>query len=127
MRSVRSFRLMLMALLAVSLLVTRIGGMHLHLCLDGGEAPVAMHAADGGIHHGDEQAVPSHNDRDVDLADASFGKIGSDDAGGALLWAYVAFVFIRTPRSSRRVPVHSVATPKNSQYFLVPPLRGPPL
>src|SRR3954468_11491263 len=58
-------------LLCLTLLVTRIGGTHLHLCFDGLEPPVAMHLLDFDSHGASEA---SHNDRNVELPGATLAK-----------------------------------------------------
>lgn len=67
----------LMWVLCLAFLATRLGGAHLHLCLDGLEAPATVHVEDHtGQHHG-EEAGPTHNDLDVPIAtDALVKKSG---------------------------------------------------
>jgi hypothetical protein len=56
---------LLIALLCGVLLLTRLGGTHLHLCFDGSEPPISLHVADAGDHHPGESAP--HADQDVAL------------------------------------------------------------
>lgn len=61
----QSFRVSLL-FPCLALLCPRLGGAHLHLCLDGQAAPVSVHACEPGhsdAHHDD----PAHSDQDVSL------------------------------------------------------------
>ncbi|HEY4366987.1 MAG TPA: hypothetical protein VGN07_07095 [Steroidobacteraceae bacterium] len=113
-------------ILAIALLAVRMGGEHLHLCLDGGEAAAAVHVFDVS-EHSDSLDSGAHNDRNLDLSGTALLK--KVDAGGALipLLGLLVFlfllprvkIFLSRPQASA-VPLAPVA------YF-IPPLRGPPL
>src|SRR5690349_12896603 len=71
----------LLWLLAIALLLVRVGEAHLHLCLDGQQQqPVAMHVEDAPTHSGLEASADGHNDVDVDLSVSPWvKKIGVDE------------------------------------------------
>lgn len=113
------------ALLCVSVLFVRAGGMHLHMCLDGQEAPTQVHWADSGMHNDVEHATESHDDRDIDLSEgvAKTSK-GTADFSLAVLVAAILLTLLAVPRQAppqlQRIFVPEVPR------FLRPPLRGPP-
>lgn len=106
----------------------RVGGLHVHMCLDGSEPPMSLHVADSGVHHLDEVTVGEpHEDRDLALASDLVVKKPFGDLDLSLLAAFgvlLLFLLVR-PRellsfSPLLVPVRSART------RLRPPLRGPP-
>ena len=112
--------LMLMCVLAVSL---RVSGAHLHLCLDGGEPPAALHLqSEGDSHH----AEGAHNDIDVSLAGQPLFKNGGLDLDPLVVIAFVhglvALPVYGVAPSWRQL--NAIVIP--SSPFLRPPLRGPP-
>jgi hypothetical protein len=113
--------LMLMCVLAVGL---RVSGAHVHLCLDGGEAPSALHLQpEGDLHH----AEGTHNDIDVSLAGHPLFKKGGAGLDPLFIIAFVHGLV--APPMERIAPSWRqlnapVALPSP---FLRPPLRGPPL
>ena len=110
-------------LLAVTLLVTRIAGNHLHLCFDGNEPPVSFHASDSEEHH---EADTSHNDQDVELPSATFAKASPYMFDAVLLFAALVCLGL-LPRSQRApfIPLR-LRLAYASIRLLRPPLRGPP-
>jgi hypothetical protein len=114
-----------LTLLCAALLASRIAGTHLHLCLDGGEAPVALHVADGGEHHAEESGTP-HADRDVMLGGDYLSKKGglADPGLLALCLALLLFLLprLRTPLPGYFAP----ARPRAARTNGLPPPRGPP-
>jgi hypothetical protein len=114
----------LILLLSVTLLVTRIAGMHLHLCFDGMEPPVSLHLLDVDPHATDEQA---HDDRNVELPGATVAKASSWLVDALFLVA--AFSCLLLLSDSRRQPlsVFPLAPFLESTRLLRPPLRGPPV
>lgn len=130
----------LLALLCLSLLAR--GGIHLHLCLDGGAAPLTVHvsAADTDHHflapphlptathardsHGDAQ--PAHQDVEVALPGELLlkpAKVGLDltlFAGAVLL---ILLYLVQRPLLA---PYLLPLLPSRYRR-LRPPLRGPPL
>ena len=125
MKVFRNHTAALVGLLCGTLLLTRIGSDHLHFCLDGQEPPVAVHGADGGLHHVDSEAGQPLNDRDVDLMKV----IGEKKQTQASLFALISASsgFERLPR----VVVRWTPTPDLGRFLspsrhLHPPQRGPP-
>lgn len=119
------WRTLFIALLCVSVLFVRGGGMHLHLCFDGQEAPAEVHWADTGIHDDAEHASESHDDRDVGFGEgmAKTAKTAVDYSLAILAAAFLLSLIL-VPSAA---PLHSRRTlvPTAPRYFL-PPLRGPP-
>ena len=124
-RSPHKLRLVI-ALLCVALVAMRIGGVHLHLCLDGGEPPIALHMSDAGLHHADEPGT-AHADHEVALgADAlvkkPFGGLELPMVG----FTFALLLFVLT---HARDPLPEFFTPLRlspARAHLRPPLRGPP-
>ena len=113
------------AFLCAMLLVMRLGGAHLHLCLDGSEPPISLHVADSGEHHPDETAAP-HADQDVAIgADVLAKKSGGGFDLAALAFA-VAFLLFLTFRAPGIRPEALTLPLRSARTRLRPPLRGPP-
>jgi hypothetical protein len=114
-------------LLAVAVLVVRVGDAHLHFCADGQEQPIALHVADApGQHHSDEEQS-AHHDRDLDISGPTlFKKVGSvDDVAAAPLVTFALVLLL--PVLTRIEPIARAALPPSIPVFaLRPPLRGPP-
>lgn len=116
-------RRVLLALLCVSVISTRVEAAHLHLCLDGKEAPATVRTSPDPIRDAGSQAP--HNDRDVALASDLIGKQSKDTSKQPVAlptgrMPTVAFTAsIAAPAApTPRVPALSLVTP--------PPIRGPP-
>jgi hypothetical protein len=116
------------ALLCVAMVALRVGGFHVHMCLDGSEPPLSLHAADSGVHHLDEPvASETHVDRDLAIASDLVVKKPSGDFGLSLLAAFSAlllFLLVR-PRELLAFPPLP-ALVRSARTRLRPPLRGPP-
>jgi hypothetical protein len=115
----------LVLLICGTLLLTRIGGDHLHLCLDGQEPAVELHGEDGGLHHLGAQAGQSHDDRDIDLQTGTTLKSKGDPLSALL--PVLSVLEVLTPN----ILVRWVSAPRAAAAFaslrhLRPPLRGPP-
>jgi hypothetical protein len=113
-------------LLAIAVLVVRVGDAHLHFCADGQEQRMALHVSDtAGQHHGDE-ARSGHNDRDVDVSPPAFvKKVGGPDE--LHLAPVLAFVLLVLPVVRRLEPAPArVSNVFKPVFLLRPPLRGPP-
>ena len=111
-------------LLCLALLGARLGGAHLHLCLDGQEALVSAHASEPGhddAHHGD----PAHSDVDVSLVSDALtplAKLFVDlPTLLAVLWLVLGARALRVTAPSTRLPGRA-----SQARFHHPPLRGPP-
>lgn len=117
-------RIVLFALLVAVVLVPRLGGPHLHLCLDGSAPLIALHVAGaeaGDLHH---ESGDGHEDQTVDVNSPVLGKVWPPGLDGALILVLVLFlgalpgVLQLQPSAAGHVPVPPL--------FLRPPLRGPP-
>ena len=117
----------LVLLLCGILLLLRVGGVHLHLCFDGQEAPATLHLVDGAPEHAESGAAGEHRDDNIDDGSSSVAKNSAADFDipVVLLAAFVLWVVLPVLRISRargtRLPAFRVPT------FLRPPLRGPPV
>jgi hypothetical protein len=121
---------LVLASLFILVVLMRMGGAHLHYCLDGTEAPVSLHMdSDGGVHHslGVESQV-SHSDIDVSITeDVPVKKSTLAFDLLALLFAlpFLAQYFVQ---QRRIVPsLEDALIPVNPRSYGIPPLRGPPL
>ena len=116
---------MIVVLLAV--LVTRLAGVHLHLCFDGQEPPATVHAgehADPSEHLFDEQ----HSDKDVDvLGTMLFKKAGGSIDLPVLLAACIVLLFLLQPARGQWPFAAFYRFFALQPVRLRPPLRGPPL
>ena len=69
--SIRAF----ITLLCIMILVMRVGGAHLHLCMDGSEPPVSVHvSADAGLERGSTGMDQVHHDQYVSLTGEVLAK-----------------------------------------------------
>lgn len=123
------FRASAILLLCIALLVVRGTGlgMHVHLCFDGSEPPVALHVAADAVDHQHPGIGPLHEDVDVSLVGDMLGKIVKATLNlPVLLLACVLLLFSRTTapmlqRAGFAVPI------RPSARHIRPPLRAPPL
>jgi hypothetical protein len=118
----------LLWLLAIALLLVRVGEAHLHLCLDGQQQqPVAMHVEDAPTHSGLEVSSGGHNDVDVDLSVSPWvKKIGVDELP-ILVFASVLLALLLPISQATSRPAQSLVPNLAAAFSLRPPLRGPPL
>ncbi len=100
--------------------------MHLHLCFDGGEAPLSLHALDDLVHHEGDTSSVLHDDADLTVIEDTLAKsrIWNDDLSIAVL--VVALLWIRLNLSQRFEFVSSTSAAYVVNPFLIPPARGPP-
>lgn len=117
----------LIALLCLAL-VARVGGAHLHLCLDGSEPPVSLHLSDSGVHHADESSSATHTDQDIAVGAEALVKKSSGDLDLPAL-AFVLALLLFFVALSRDVLPAFLSPPRLSpaRVRLRPPLRGPPV
>ncbi|MFC4312549.1 hypothetical protein ACFPN2_25930 [Steroidobacter flavus] len=117
----------LLWLLAIALLLVRVGEAHLHLCLDGQQQQaVAMHVEDAPTHSGAEASDGGHNDVDVDLSVAPWvKKIGVDEMP-VIVFASILLALLLPITQSTSRPAQFVLPYLASVFSLRPPLRGPP-
>lgn len=117
----------LLWLLAIALLLVRVGDAHLHLCLDGQQHRVAMHVQDAPTHQGSEASVDGHNDVDIDLSVSPWvKKVGLDEMPIIVFAAVLLSLFLPVLLSTVR-PYQLLTPAVQSVFGLRPPLRGPPL
>ncbi len=117
-------RLALFAALCAVVLLPRLGGPHLHLCLDGSAPPVSFHISDSvgtELHSGTDV---SHQDQTVDVSNPVLGKVWPPGLDGALL--LIVAVLLAISQQALLHPVVRTIPVPGSPRFLRPPLRGPP-
>jgi hypothetical protein len=102
----------------------RLVDAHLHLCLDGQEAPVTVHTADGSVHNDSHHVEQDHDDRDVDVLDAIFVKKAGSDVEPFVI--VIAAVTALEPQRFASITVPPHPPPYRPLLHLRPPLRGPP-
>lgn len=122
------FQRWLVAMLCIMLLSARVGGAHLHLCLDGQESPVSVHAVDDGLDHHQPSASAPHHDQDISLAADALAKSTKlkVELPPMLLAVLLSLLLLVShtvaPILRRRFKLTTTAVTD-----LLPPLRGPPL
>ena len=104
----------------------RLADAHLHVCLDGQEAPVTVHTAEGSGHaESHHHQADHHQDRDIAPFDAALLKAGVDTDLFPIVAAF--FIVPRTPRLLGYTADPLSLPPLRPPSQLRPPLRGPPL
>lgn len=102
----------------------RLGDAHLHVCLDGQEAPVTIHTSDGSIHHDTYHDDEQHQDLDIQSLDTALLKAGLDTDAFVLAIAFALVDLIQQPVLTIR---EALTLPSLKPLaHLRPPLRGPP-
>lgn len=122
-RSARSW----IALLALASFAVPALGAHLHLCLDGSEAPTSVHVAEvGGLHSQAEDSA--HHDVDVGLDREALAKKGGATLDALKVLPTAPLLFVRPLAVaidlSRTTPSPIV---RSVHYRIAPPPRGPPV
>jgi hypothetical protein len=117
-------RLALFAALCAVVLLPRLGGPHLHLCLDGSAPPVAFHVSDSVANELHSGTNDSHQDQTVDVSSPVLGKVWPPGLDGALF--LIVAVLLVISRQPFLLPVLRTIPVPRSPLFLRPPLRGPP-
>lgn len=120
-----------LVLLAIALLLVRVGEAHLHLCLDGLDRAAVMHVDDAPTHDGALTAIDGHNDLDVDLSVLPWIKNAATDdlslAAPGLFALEALLLALLVPVLKTAVPPTRFLLPALSPArSLRPPLRGPP-
>lgn len=118
-------RAFLLTLMCIALLCARVGGPHLHLSLDGGEAPTHVHIELQTGHHAEHHGN-MHENLDISLIGEALAKPGKLllDLPVLLFAAFWLSLLITASR-----PILTATPPRlspSSTSFLRPPLRGPP-
>ena len=119
------YRIWILALFSAALLVPRLGGTHLHLCLDGSAPPISLHVAAGGSSDDEHLGVAgSHEDQTVDVSSPVIGKVSPPGLDGLLMLALV-LVFVLF-RQVLLLPVARALVLPLPPAYVRPPHRGPP-
>lgn len=121
-----SYRLLLTLFLCIAILVVRVGGAHLHLCLDGQEQTSALHVGSDNLVHDQIESGPAHQDYDVDLISNPLGKLAKVDFSLIALLLAVTLLLL-SGRRNEPVPRLPVLLSFHSPARLRPPTCGPPL
>jgi hypothetical protein len=116
-------------LLCITILVMRVGGAHLHLCMDGTEAPVSVHlSADAGLDNASIGVGKAHHDQDVSLSGEVLAK-KMDTAlqlpallAGLIVLFFVPLLVVTVVSRDRTSLLHPIPI-----FRIRPPLRGPPV
>jgi hypothetical protein len=112
--------------LILAVLVTRLSGVHLHLCFDGQEPPATIHTIDDAAHDELHHVEQDHTDKDVDVLDAALTK-SKGPVDLPVLFAACLLLLMLVHPAGRHWPLaasYRVFTPL--LFALRPPLRGPP-
>lgn len=114
-------------ILIFAVLITRLGGVHLHLCFDGQEPPASIHVMDDPAHNDAHHIQEQHTDQDVEVFDAVLTKSkGAVDL--PMLFAACLLLLVLMRPTGRQWPpdaFHRIFPPQS--FALRPPSRGPPL
>lgn len=119
------FKRLCVGLLCVAVLAMRMGGAHLHLCLDGTVPQATVQVADTGSPPGGLHKL--HHDVDISLVGEGFAKKSFDSAPDlpVLVAAVLVLFILRDP--TRLLIRREWSFPVRSNPFLrLPPARGPP-
>lgn len=133
-------RVVLIGLACTALLLVQAAGAHLHLCLDGTQAPLSVHAAvDAGHHadadHGTHDGHGAHGgpgthdgqeDLDLKLADTALTKAGKSAPDLPLL-AVLCVLALAVLAPARPLPRRCRVRPIRHRADWRPPLRAPPV
>lgn len=119
------FKRLCVGLLCVAVFAMRMGGAHLHLCLDGRVPQATVQVADTGSPPGGLHKL--HHDVDISLVGEGFAKKSFDSAPDlpVLVAAVLVLFILRDP--TRLLIRREWSFPVRSNPFLrLPPARGPP-
>lgn len=107
--------------------MTRMSGEHLHLCFDGADPPVSVHADGSAFDVLDEQGGHCPADVKVSLsADALVKKsVAALDVSSALATAFI-LVLVADIRAPKLFRSRTSSLLPSAAFFLRPPSRGPP-
>jgi hypothetical protein len=113
--------------LCLAVFALRVGGLHVHMCLDGSEPPVSFHVEDSGVHHLDEAEGGPHEDRDMALvSDVVLKKpFGDFDLTLLTVLSAVLLFLLARPRETFDFPTLP-ARFRSARSRLRPPPRAPP-
>lgn len=122
----RTLRVLLLALLCIVTLDARSLGARVHLCLDGGQAPVTMHLSAGDVHPSAAGMLAPHQDFDLSLIGQAFGKIGKLLLDPPVLIGIACLLWALDRAFRHESPGDRALVRGSSPRFTRPPLRGPP-
>ena len=77
------------ALFCAAVLLPRLGGLHVHLCLDGAAPAVYAHISDAAS---SQLADADHEDPSIDMSSPATGKLSSQGLGVLLVFAVLLLV-----------------------------------
>jgi hypothetical protein len=123
MRFLLNARQWLLTLLCVTLVVARVDGAHLHLCLDGQEQSTSVRVAPD-VPAPDGAKAP-HNDVDLALGADALTKTSKGELKQAAA-PPPAFPTFTPPAVSSAAPAAAIAASSSTPSLVLPPLRGPP-
>ena len=118
---------MLWLLICVAVLVMRVAGVHVHMCLDGQEPPQSLHWGDAGVHDDEDHASGSHADFEIDLLDEALAKNLPPDLDLPALLVAALVLLSPVLKSLAQKPSPSTIHPPSVSHFFRPLLRAPPL
>lgn len=117
-----------LSIVLLAVLVTRLGGVHLHLCFDGNEAPATLHAPDTADHaHSHHHMDGQQADKDLDVLGAMLVKKSGGSADLPALLAVCLVLLLLLPHARGQWPAAASHFVFPQFLLLRPPLRGPPL
>ena len=116
-------------LLCITILVMRVGGAHLHLCMDGSEPPVSVHlTADMAQDEGATSVDQTHHDQDLSLSGEVLAKKSDGAPHLPMLLAIAVILFLIPLVRLPVVPRDRTSLIHRIPIFRIrPPLRAPPL
>ncbi len=132
-----TLRAAILALCAVTLLLAQVLGLHQHRHVELGAMaerhPVALHFADGGVHHeaghshsADSLDTHPHVDVDSDAIGDGLAKVVVDLVIAVLAFGALIFWLPRGVSLPLAAPPRT-ATPRSPTFALRPPSQAPPL
>lgn len=110
------------ALFCAVVLLPRLGGPHLHLCLDGAAPAVYLHLSDA---FGSQLPDADHDDPPMKMPSPVVGKISSLGSG-VLLVSAVLLMVVALQQALLLLPLPPVIAVPRRPPYLRPLLRGPP-
>jgi hypothetical protein len=114
-------------ILIFAVLMTRLSGIHLHLCLDGQEAPASIHVVDDPAHNDAHHVEQHHTDKDVEVFDAVLTKSKGSMDLPILFGACLLLLLLMRPTGRQWPPDAFYRVFPLQAFALRPPSRGPPL
>lgn len=126
MNRFRNRALPVLLTLCIAFLGVQVAGVHLHLCLDGREAPSDLHLSDAGL-HADHHDDDEHNDLDLT---SLLGVQAKKSPSGLDLPVFIPTPLEGTVSAAGPDVFHPAESPPDSiadYRHYRPPLRAPPV